>query len=360
MNSLEVFSKAILDIKKAYNYRKEEVFSKNLISFSSNDYLNLSENTSVEKKAIEAIKKYGVGAKSSKFIEGFNEFYVQIAKEMNEMKQTEDCLIFSSGYTCNIGIFSSLADKCDIIFFDEFSHASSFEGAKLSGAKIIRYKHNDISDLALKMKKFSSKGEKIFIATETVFSMKGTVLENSAEYVHIAKKYGAILITDEAHSFGVLEFDFPKYDLHLKMGTFSKAVGVLGGYVCGKKEIIDVIRNLAKSGIYTTALPPSVLASVLASLKLIKTKKVTSKKALANAMLFGKIMNIEMKSQIAFLECETSENAMQISKTLEVAGFFVKAIRTPTVPKAGIRISFNNLHKKVDIENLCFMLRKFF
>jgi hypothetical protein len=89
MNSLEVFSKAILDIKKAYNYRKEEVFSKNLISFSSNDYLNLSENTSVEKKAIEAIKKYGVGAKSSKFIEGFNEFYVQIAKEMNEMKQTE-------------------------------------------------------------------------------------------------------------------------------------------------------------------------------------------------------------------------------------------------------------------------------
>ncbi len=327
---------------------------KKLISFASNDYLNLSQNKIIINAGIKALKEFGAGSSSSKFIEGCSFFYQKIKEEFKE----EDCLIFPTGYMANLGLMQAIFTNEDIIFLDENSHNSSFEGAKLSGAKVLRYQHNSIKDLEEKLLKFAHLGKKIGIATETIFSMQGSVLCDSGKYFEIAKKYNAFLIIDEAHSFGLMDFQFPEYELHIKMGTFSKSIGVLGGYVCGNKIIIEYIRQFAKAGIYTTALPPSVLSSVLSSLKLIKSKVIDGKKAIENAKYFAKILGIKQESQIIFLEMENNEKALNLAKTLMEKGFFVKAIRRPTVKKAGIRISFNNHHKKVDIKKLVFIIKK--
>ena len=331
----------------------------NTTSFASNNYLGMAENKKVMLAGVEALKKFGAGAGASKFIEGYSNIYEEIKKELISLKNCQDCTIFTSGYTANLGIFGALALPEDIIFLDEFSHASSFQGALLSGAKIMRFKHNYLKDLERKLEKFGKNPKgKIFIATETVFSMKGTVLLEPEGYIALAKQYNAILVVDEAHSFGVLDFKFPKYELHITIGTFSKAVGVLGGYVCGNYILIEAIRQFAKSGIYTTALPPSVLASVLASLKLISSGEVDGKKALQNAQLFSKLTGIKTGSQIIFIECKNNEEALKLEQALLEKGFFVKAIRPPTVPTPGIRLSFNNLHKAVDIKKLAYIIKQ--
>ena len=334
---------------KEEEMRKEEVYNGSLKCFCSNDYLSLSKNRKVTKAAILDIKINGVGSGGSKFINGFGLNYKLVTEKMKEIKQCDDCLIFTSGYTANIGIFESLVTNQDIVFLDEECHASTFAGVRLSRAKFIRFKHNDIIDLKSKLKKYLYKGEKIIIATEVVFSMSGDLLGNHNDYIDIAKEYNALLITDEAHSFGVIELDFKKYDLHLKMGTFSKAVGVLGGYVCGEGKLIETVRQFAKSGIYTTALPSHLLASILTSLTLIQTGEVNGEKALKNARIFDP----NLKTQIAFIKCD---KAIKLEQALRREGFFVKAIRKPTVKQAGIRVTFNNLHKKIDIKKLRFII----
>jgi 8-amino-7-oxononanoate synthase len=365
MNVLGEFKNKVNALKNKDNYRFEATLNrgrkncvlienKSLISFASNDYLNLSFHKDVISTGIKALKECGASSSSSKFIEGYSPFYEEIKREL----KVEDCLIFNSGYMANLGIMQAIFTKEDIIFLDENAHASSFEGAKLSGAKIIRYTHNLPEDLELKLQKFSKLGKKIGIATETVFSMQGSVLRDVEKYFEIAKNYEAIFITDEAHSFGVIPFSFPQYDLHIKMGTFSKSVGVLGGYVSGNSIIIDYIRQFAKTGIYTTALPPSILASILASLKLINSGKISGKKALLNAQYFAEILDVKQESQIIFLETSGNEEALKLSQILQEEGFFVKVIRKPTVKNAGLRFSFNNNHKKVDIKKLAFIMKE--
>lgn len=362
--------------RRNFNDRKEEIFIKFanfsnkifsksgeeshscLISFSSNNYLNLGEKSQIINAGIKALKKYGASASASKFIEGYNVFYEEIRHIMCKIKKMDDALVFNSGYSCNLGIFTSIASKNDIFFLDELCHASIFDGIKLCGAKFIRYKHNSFEDLEKKIKTFGV-GKNIVIATETVFSMKGSVLKNPEMYIELSRKYGAILVTDEAHSFGVMDFDFPEYKLHLRMGTFSKAVGVFGGYVCGNAILIDIIRNFARSGIYTTALPPSILASICESLRLIQDG-INGKKALKNALYFAKLIGISCESQIVFLECESSLVAIDYAKKLETSGFFVKAIRRPTVEQPGLRFSFTNRHKMVDIRKLSFIVNNLF
>lgn len=335
--------------------RRESLVNKGLICFCSNDYLGLAKNKNILKVAISDIKKNGVGSGGSKFISGFSLNYQLVTEKMKIIKQAEDCLIFTSGYTCNIGIFESLTSSEDIIFLDEECHASTFAGIMQSGVKFMRFNHNDIQSLKEKINKYSKGKRRIFIATETVFSMSGDLLLNHNEYIEVARQHQAILITDEAHSFGVINIEFAKYEYHLKMGTFSKAVGVLGGYVCGNKNVIEHIRQFAKSGIYTTALPSHVLASVLASLNLIESGKVNGKKALMNA----KIFQPSLQTQIAFVKCSGSVEALELEEVLKQEGFFVKAIRKPTVKQAGVRITFNNFHKKVDIQKLRFTIDKF-
>lgn len=377
---VEKINQFLLTLREKKLYRKEEVFDKyvrhpnilfsssskkklRLTSFASNNYLGLAENKKVIQAGVAALKCYGTSSCSSKFIEGYYSLYEEIKFLINSIKVAEDTLLFNSGYLTNLGVFPSIATKEDIVFLDENSHASTFEGVKLCGAKHIRYKHNDVVDLESKIDKYA-KGKNIIIATETIFSMKGSVLNHHNKYIEVANKYNAILVTDEAHSFGVIDFDFSPYKLHLRVGTFSKAVAALGGYVSGNSLLIDKIRNSAKSGIYTTSLPPSVLATIVASLKLIKNG-LNGKKAIANAKYFFDLIKQDTKfknitfynSQIIFIE---NENADLLSSKLQDYGFFIKDVKKPTVEKAGLRFSFNNLHKKVDIEKLAFILTQVF
>jgi 8-amino-7-oxononanoate synthase len=345
----------INDIKNSYSIQSNK---KKLISFASNDYLDLSSNELVKKSAIEAIKKYGVGARSSRYIVGNNHLYHQLEKQLSKFKNCDDCLIFSSGYMVAIGVIPALVGKGDLIIADKLIHSCLLDGVKLSQAKLIRFKHNDIEDCQKILKENRQKFKHCLIISETIFSMDGDV-GKIVELKNLANEFTSLLLSDDAHGLGIKlfseEISAPN---HLQMGTFSKALGALGGYVCGNKILIDYLRNFAKSQIYTTALPPAILASVITSLKIISQGKL-GKKALDNASYFCKLMNInQSQSAIVIIKVDSNEKLLEIVKYVEEKGIIISAIRKPTVSSPRIRITFNSSHQKKDIEKLVAILKK--
>lgn len=327
---------------------------KNLISFASNDYFCLSQNREVKNSAIAAIKKYGVGAGSSRYVTGNNSLYAKLEKQIAQIKKCDDAIVFSSGYSCAIGVIPALASKGDLIVADRLIHSSLIDGAKLSGANLIRFPHNDTAHAKKILAENRAKFKKCLIVTETVFSMDGD-LGKTDELLKLAEEFESILISDDAHG---LFFDQTKS--HLKLGTLSKAVGTLGGYVAGDKKIIDYLRNFAKSQIYSTALPASILAASITSLKIIKSKNL-QEKTLKNARYFCELMNLpKPQSAIVPIIIGESKKTLAIAKKLEEKGFLIGAIRPPTVEKnkARLRITFCAAHKKTHIEELALVLNQ--
>ena len=330
---------------------------KKLISFASNDYLDLSGNKIVKKSAIDAIKKYGVGARSSRYISGNNQLYHQLERQLSKFKNCDDCLIFSSGYMVAIGVIPALVGKGDLIIADKLIHSCLLDGVKLSQAKLIRFKHNYIEDCQKILKENRQKFKNCLIISETIFSMDGDV-GKIVELKNLASEFSCLLLTDDAHGLGIKLFDEEiSSPNHLQMGTFSKAFGSLGGYVCGDKIIIDYLRNFAKSQIYSTALPPAILASCIASLKIISQKKL-GQKALENAQYFCQLMNLKQPSSaIIIIIVENNEKLLAIVKNVEQQGFLISAIRKPTVSTPRIRITFNSSHQKNQIKKLASILK---
>lgn len=351
---------------------------KNLTSFSSNDYFGLSQNAAVKKSAIAAIKKFGVGAGASRYVTGNNSLYAKLEKQIAKMKNCDEAIVFSSGYAAAIGVFPALVGEGDLIVADRLIHSSAIDGSKLSGARLMRFQHNDISHAKKILAENRSKFRKCLIVTETVFSMDGDVGEVS-ELLKLAEKFDAILLSDAAHdlfletsfqlspSRGWTEFKNPLQlqgmegnytNYHLQLGTLSKAVGTIGGYVAGDKILIDYLRNFAKSAIYSTALPPSVLAASLTSLKLI-AKKNLGKKALENAEYFCELVGLKKpQSAIVPIILGESKKTLAVAKKIEARGMLVSAIRPPTVEvgKARLRITFSSEHKKSQIKKLAQIL----
>ena len=327
------------------------------ISFASNDYLNLSGNELVKKSAIDAIKKYGVGARSSRYISGNNHLYHQLERQLSKFKNCDDCLIFSSGYMVAIGVIPALVGKGDLIIADKLIHSCLLDGIKLSQAKLIRFKHNDFEDCKKILEQNRINFQKCLIITETIFSMDGDV-GCVVELKNLANEFSCLLLSDDAHGLGIKlfseEISTPN---HLQMGTFSKALGALGGYVCGDKILIDYLRNFAKSQIYTTALPPVILSSVITSLKILSQKKL-GQKALENAQYFCQLMNLKQPSSaIIVIIVENNEKLLAIVKNVEQQGFLISAIRKPTVSTPRIRITFNSSHQKNQIKKLAIILK---
>jgi 8-amino-7-oxononanoate synthase len=334
---------------------------KKLISFCSNDYLGLSQNFEVKKAAIEAIKKFGVGSGSSRYISGNNSLYSKLEKEIAIFKNCDDAIVFSSGYSCAIGVIPALVGDKDLIIADKLIHSSLFDGSRLSGAKLIRFLHNDLNHARKILEENRNKFKKCLIITETIFSMDGD-LGRIKELSELAKEFDCILISDDAHGFGFnLENNRKENNkLNIQLGTLSKAFGTLGGYVAANKNIIDYLRNFAKSQIYSTALPPSILAATIKALKIIK-KNNQSKKVLENAKLFCGLMNLdEPQSAIVPIIIGDNKKVLEIAKKVEDCGFLISAIRHPTVEKnkARLRISFSVFHKKKDIKKLAEVLKK--
>jgi len=352
--------------------------TKKLTSFCSNDYFGLSHNLSVKKAALDTINKYGVGSGSSRYISGNNSLYLKLEKQIARMKNCDEAMVFSSGYQAAVGAIPALVGDGDLVVADKLIHSCLLDGVRLSGATLTRFRHNDIDHCKKLIDANKQHYKKILIITETVFSMDGDV-GKVFELQEIAQKNNCLLLTDAAHDidfnglktiedFARRKKNLPKntknsaqnYDLHLQMGTLSKAAGSFGGYISGNKTLINYLRNFARSAIYTTALPPAILAASMQSLKIIE-KKNLGKKVLENAQYFCQLMNLpQPQSAIIVIKIGDNKKVLQIAENVAQQGFLISAIRPPTVEPKGarLRITFSALHKKQQIKKLAQILMK--
>jgi len=308
---------------------------KTCISFSCNDYLGLSQHAQVKQAAIDATLKYGSGAGASRLITGNHPLYWQLEQQLADYKQTQAALVYGSGYLANMGVIQAVIGKQDLIIADKLSHACMFDGARLSGATLLRFKHNDWQDCERILKQQRANFEHCLIMTEAVFSMDGDVAPLPA-LKELATQHDAWLMVDAAHS---LSQDTIHADIIT--GTFSKAFGSYGGYVCGDRVLMDYLLSTSRSLLFTTGLPPSVIAANLAALEIIRQSPALSEIPLRHARFFtGKLGLPEATSQIVPLITGSSEAALKAQERLLESGFLVSAIRPPTVPEGTSRLRF--------------------
>jgi len=342
--------------------------NKKLISFSCNDYLGLTQHREVINANINATKKYGTGAGASRLISGNHNLYKTLEDNLAKFKKGESACVFGSGFLTNIGVIPAITSKNDLLLYDELSHASANLGIKLCKANTIKYKHNNINHLIKILNKKRKKYKNCFVFTEGVFSMDGDRAKLN-EISELSKTYNFAIILDDAHGFGVLgngkgsQFEFkPNPKIFLQMGTLSKAIGSYGGFIVAPKVVIDIIHNKARSLIYTTGLPPGTIAASIKSLEIIKNNKKLVNKPIKNATFFTKLLNLpEPESCIVSIIVKTEQKALNISKFLEDNGYYVGAIRPPTVPKntSRLRFTFTSMHTKKDVINLANLVKSY-
>lgn len=370
--------KALSTIKKANWYRQVKTIEslpdttiiidgKNLINFASNDYLGLAGDMRLQQAAIAAIQKYGTGSTGSRLLTGHRPLHRELEQAIATLKQTEDAIVFSSGYLANIGTISALVSQKDLIFSDEYNHSSLKNGAKLSGATNIDYLHCNLTDLAEKLAKNRSQYRRCLITTDTVFSMDGDICPLS-ELIELSEQYDCMLLVDEAHATGVMgqtgagvvEFAHCTGKPLIQMGTLSKALGSLGGYITGDRLLIDFLRNRCASWIYTTALSPADTASALEAIKIIQSEPQRRAKLWQNVAYSKEILKnyklLPSESPIICLALSSAEEALKVSKMLQDQGIFAPAIRPPTVPTSRIRFSVMATHELSQIDQLAQIL----
>jgi 8-amino-7-oxononanoate synthase len=365
MSSLEIFAKHKLEkaarakqARQLYiSAREDGVYvnrgGRKLISFSCNDYLGLSNHPLVKKAAIDAIEKYGTCGGASRLVTGNNPLYNELETLLATIKNTESALVFGSGYLANIGIIPALVGRGDLIIADKLVHASLIDGCKLSGAKLLRFTHNNIQSCENILKKQRTDYKNCLIVTDNIFSMDGDAAPIDALY-DLAEQHNGWLMSDDAHGLGTIS-NINRKIPHIQMGTFSKAVGSYGGYVCAQKTVIDYLVGSAKSLVYSTSLPPATLAASIAALKIITENKDLCAKPLQNAKLFTKLLGLpDAISPIVPIITNTEDKAILAAQNLKKNGFLVSAIRPPTVPigTSRLRFTFSALHNTKDIEKL--------
>jgi 8-amino-7-oxononanoate synthase len=341
-----------------------------LLSFSCNDYLNLSQHPKIITAAIAATERYGIGAGASRLVTGNHPLYAELEERLARLKGTEAACVFGSGYLANTGIIPALVGPDDLIVLDELSHACLHAGAKLSGAKIHLYGHADAAHVHTLLAAHRAESKRALIATDGVFSMDGD-LAPLAELSDIAKRFDAWLLSDDAHGLGVVGGGRGSTfaaggvaggaEVPLQMGTLSKAVGAYGGYLCASQPVIDLMRTRARTFIYSTGLPPPVVAAAIASLEVIETEPGYVAEPLRKARQFTRALNLpEAQSAIVPVIVGDTEAALSASELLRDEGFLVVAIRPPTVPAgtARLRFAFTAQHPDAEIERLADVVRR--
>jgi 8-amino-7-oxononanoate synthase len=344
-----------------------------LLSFSCNDYLNLSQHPQVVAAAIDATKRYGVGAGASRLVTGNHPLYAELEARLARLKGTEAACVFGSGYLANTGIIPALAGPDDLIVMDELSHACIHAGAKLSGAKVQLYRHGDPShaEEILAAHRGAKKGVKkrALIATDGVFSMDGDIAPLAA-LSQLAQRFDAWLLSDDAHGLGVIGGGRGSafvngaarspIQVPLQMGTLSKAIGAYGGYLCASRAVIDLMRTRARTFIYSTGLPPALVAAAIAALDVIERDPAYAAEPLRKARLFTRALNLpDAQSAIVPVIVGDAAAALAASDRLCDNGFLVVAIRPPTVPAgtARLRFAFTAQHDDSDIARLAELVR---
>lgn len=347
-NLLRILKPAELRYKGAIYFK-----GKRYIDFSSNDYLGLSSHPRLKEISKKAMDEFGTSSSASRLLSGDLGLHHSLEEEIAKFKQKEAALIFNSGYQANVGIIASICGKGDVIFSDKLNHASIIDGILLSGARFFRFNHNDMAHLESLLKKERHKYKDALIITETIFSMDGD-RPPLKELAKLKEKYNCKIMVDEAHATGifgkngtgVVEEENLTERIDLIMGTFSKALGSFGAYIASSKKIIDYLVNSCRSFIYSTALPPSIIAANLESLKLVREESHRRRVLLENAGYFrGELLKKGFKvkgtSQIVPLVVGDSERAIKLNKELIEKEFWVLPIRPPTVPQGESRLRFS-------------------
>ena len=332
-----------------------------LISFSCNDYLNLSQHPEIKKAAIEATEKYGVGAGASRLVTGNHPLFRELEERLAKLKGAEAACVFGSGYLANTGIIPALAGSEDMVCVDELSHACIHAGAGLTRGALHLFRHNDTGHLREIMEAHRNGHPRALIVTDGVFSMDGDLAPLGA-LADIADEHDAWLMTDDAHGVGVVGggrgsnfVNGAEGRVPLQMGTLSKAIGGYGGYLCASKAVIDLIRTRCRTFIYSTALPPGMTAAAIAALDLIEREPDYAALPLEKARAFTRMLDLpEAASPIVPIVLGGAERTLQASRLLEDEGFLVIAIRPPTVADgtARLRVTFSAAHEDEDIERL--------
>jgi len=337
-----------------------------LLSFCCNDYLNLTHHPAIKEAAIQALRIYGVGAGASRLVTGNHPLFAELEARLARWKETEAATVFGSGYLANIGIIPTLVDDDDLVLIDELSHACLWAGARLSGATVISFRHADVDHLETLLAERRRQHARALIATDGVFSMDGDLAPLPA-LAAAAQQHDAWLMSDDAHGLGVVGsgrgsnfVHAGKADVPLQMGTLSKALGAYGGYLCASTAVSDLIRNRARSLIYSTGLPPPIAAAAIAALDLIEREPAYAALPLAKAKAFARAASLpEPASPIVPVVLGEAEAALAASRLLEDHGFLVTAIRPPTVPEgtARLRLTFTAQHPDAEIERLAKVVR---
>ena len=343
-----------------------------LLSFSCNDYLNFSQHPKVIAAAVEATARYGIGAGASRLVTGNHPLYAELEERLARLKGSDAACVFGSGYLANTGIIPALVGPDDLIVIDEFSHACIHAGAKLSGAAVHPYRHADAEHAEKLLAAHRGGKTRALIATDGVFSMDGD-LAPLRDLASIAARFDAWLLSDDAHGLGVLgggrgsAFALGSaggkaaVDIPLQMGTLSKAVGAYGGYLCASQPVIDLMRTRARTFIYSTGLPPPVIAAAIAALDIIEADPAYAAEPLRKARLFTRALNLpEAESAIVPVIVGEAEAALSASRLLRDEGFLVVAIRPPTVPAgtARLRFAFTAQHPEAEIGRLADIVRQ--
>ncbi|MGJ8686068.1 MAG: 8-amino-7-oxononanoate synthase [Spongiibacteraceae bacterium] len=343
------------------------VDGRELVCFCSNDYLGLANHPKLIQAVNTACEEYGVGGGASHLVCGHSALHQQLEERLAEFTGRARALLFSTGYMANLGTVTALLGKGDHILEDRLNHASLLDAGLLSGARFQRFKHNDMADLEGRLQKLPEDGQRL-IVVDAVYSMDGDMAP-LPELAALAKKYKAWLMTDDAHGFAVLgehgagsaeHFAMDEQALPVLMATLGKGIGSFGAFVAGSEELIESLIQFARPYIYTTAMPPAIAAASLASLDLLSAESwrrehlrdlIRYFKAQASSLGLP-IMASDTAIQPLLVGDE--ERAMQISAALEQAGFWVSAIRPPTVAvgSSRLRITLSAAHSQSDVEQL--------
>jgi 8-amino-7-oxononanoate synthase len=337
-----------------------------LLSFCCNDYLNLTHHPAVKEAAIEALRVHGVGAGASRFVTGNHPLFSELEARLARLKETEAACVFGSGYLANLGIIPALIGPDDLVLIDELAHACLWAGARLARAAVVPFRHADVGHVELLLAELRRRHPRALIATDGVFSMDGDIAPLHG-LAALAQRHDAWLMSDDAHGLGVVGggrgsnfIGRTKADVPLQMGTLSKALGSYGGYICASAAVVDLIRNRARTVIYSTGLPPAVVAAAIAALDVIEREPAYAALPLAKAKAFARGAGLpEPVSPIVPVLLGEAEAALKASRLLEDHGFLVVAIRPPTVPAgtARLRLTFTAQHPDHEVERLADVVR---
>jgi len=368
-----------LETRKQNNALRKLSLPNNLIDFASNDYIGFSKNKAIFDETHQYLIDTNCiqnGATGSRLLSGNHKVYQEAENYMATFHQSESALIFNSGYDANVGFFSSVPQKGDLILYDELCHASIRDGIQLSNAKSYKFQHNDFEDLEKLIQRFQTEFVEVYIVTESVFSMDGDT-PNLEELTQLSGKYNCHLVIDEAHSLGVfgsigeglVQMLGLQDKVFARIMTFGKGLGCHGAAILGSQELKEYLVNFARSFIYTTGLSPHSVATILMAYQHLETDKITISKLRENIIHFNQVqhllglkpMFVKSKSAIQSAIIPGNENVKSIANQLQEKGFDVKAILSPTVPEGQERLRFciHSFNTKEEISEVLGLLSTF-